>query len=58
MPQAVTHILIPILIVSIFRDFYLKKRDKKIFIDNRSDSDNYKICEAYGSILQENKCKL
>ena len=31
MPQAVTHILIPILIVAIFRDFYLKKKDKKSF---------------------------
>lgn len=31
MPQAVTHILVPILIVAIFRDFYLKKRDKKSF---------------------------
>ncbi|MAG38103.1 hypothetical protein CMI45_01810 [Candidatus Pacearchaeota archaeon] len=31
MPQAVTHILIPILLVAIFRDFYLRKKDKKQF---------------------------
>lgn len=31
MPQAVTHILIPILIISIFRDFYLRKKEKKNF---------------------------
>ncbi len=31
MPQAVTHILIPILLISLFRDFYLRKRDKKHF---------------------------
>ena len=31
MPYAVTHILIPILIVSIFRDFYLKKNKKTSF---------------------------
>lgn len=29
MPLAVTHILVPILIVAIFRDFYLRKKDKK-----------------------------
>ena len=31
MAQAVTHILVPILLISIFRDFYLKKRDKSSF---------------------------
>ena len=31
MPYAVAHILFPILLVAIFRDFYLKKRDKKSF---------------------------
>ena len=31
MPQAVAHILIPILLVSIFRDFYLRNKDKKHF---------------------------
>ncbi len=31
MPYAVTHILLPILLVAIFRDFYLKKRNKKHF---------------------------
>lgn len=31
MPQAVTHILIPILLVALFRDVYLRKRDKKHF---------------------------
>lgn len=31
MPQAVAHILVPILLVSIFRDFYLRKKDKKHF---------------------------
>ncbi len=31
MPQAVTHILVPILLTAIFRDFYLRKRDKKHF---------------------------
>lgn len=31
MPQAVAHILIPILLVSLFRDFYLRKREKKHF---------------------------
>jgi len=31
MPQAVTHILIPILIVSLIRDFYIRKKDKKYF---------------------------
>ncbi len=31
MPQAVAHILAPILLVSIFRDFYLRKKDKKHF---------------------------
>ena len=28
MPEAVTHILIPILLVALFRDFYWKKRNK------------------------------
>ncbi len=31
MPYAVTHILVPILLVAIFRDFYLKRKDKKEF---------------------------
>src|SRR3989344_1751787 len=31
MPQAVTHILVPILLVAIFRDFYLKKKSKRHF---------------------------
>ncbi|NCO11665.1 hypothetical protein CO038_01405 [Candidatus Pacearchaeota archaeon CG_4_9_14_0_2_um_filter_39_13] len=31
MPQAVTHILVPILIVALFRDFYLRNKDKKHF---------------------------
>ena len=31
MPYAVTHILIPILLAAIFRDFYLRKRDRKSF---------------------------
>jgi len=31
MPLAVTHILVPILLVAIFRDFYLRKLDKKNF---------------------------
>lgn len=31
MPQAVTHILLPILIVAFFRDFYLRKKEKKNF---------------------------
>ncbi len=31
MPLAVTHILVPILLVFIFRDYYLKKKDKKHF---------------------------
>ncbi|MBI2452167.1 metal-dependent hydrolase [Candidatus Pacearchaeota archaeon] len=31
MPQAVTHILFPILLISIFRDFYLRKNEKKKF---------------------------
>lgn len=31
MPQAVTHILVPILLVALFRDFYLNRKDKKKF---------------------------
>ena len=31
MPQAVTHILFPILLVSLFRDFYLRNKEKKNF---------------------------
>ncbi len=31
MPNAVTHFLIPTILVAIFRDFYLKKRDKRMF---------------------------
>ncbi len=31
MPQAVTHILFPILLMAIIRDFYLRKKDKKHF---------------------------
>ena len=31
MPQAVTHILLPIIAFAIFRDFYLKRNDKKKF---------------------------
>lgn len=31
MPQAVTHILVAILIIALFRDFYLKKNDRKKF---------------------------
>ncbi len=31
MPQAVTHILVPILVVAIFRDFYLRNKDRKHF---------------------------
>lgn len=31
MPLAVTHILVPILIVALVRDFYLKKKDRKSF---------------------------
>lgn len=31
MPQAVTHLLIPAIIVALFRDYYLKKRDKRKF---------------------------
>lgn len=31
MPQAVTHILVPAIIVALFRDYYLKKRDKRKF---------------------------
>ncbi|MCA9485568.1 MAG: metal-dependent hydrolase [Nanoarchaeota archaeon] len=31
MPYAVTHILVPIIIVAIVRDFYLKNKDKKKF---------------------------
>lgn len=31
MPQAAAHILIPLIIASIFRDFYIKKKDKKKF---------------------------
>ncbi len=31
MPQAVTHILAPILLTALFRDFYLRRREKKKF---------------------------
>ena len=31
MPQAVTHFLIPAILVALFRDFYLKKRDRQTF---------------------------
>ena len=31
MPQAVTHILVPILVVALLRDHYIKKRDRKKF---------------------------
>ncbi|MAE49913.1 hypothetical protein CMI48_03730 [Candidatus Pacearchaeota archaeon] len=31
MPQAVTHILLPILLVSFWRDYYLRKRDRSQF---------------------------
>lgn len=31
MPQAVTHILVPIILVALFRDFYLKNKNKKEF---------------------------
>ena len=31
MPHAVTHFLIPAILVALFRDFYLKKRDKRKF---------------------------
>lgn len=31
MPQAVTHFLIPAILVALFRDFYLRKRDKTKF---------------------------
>ncbi len=31
MPQAVTHILVPILFVAIVRDFYLRTKDRKSF---------------------------
>ncbi|MBI2045146.1 metal-dependent hydrolase [Candidatus Pacearchaeota archaeon] len=31
MPHAITHILVPLLLVSVFRDFYIKKRSKKDF---------------------------
>ena len=31
MPYAVTHILVPIVLLSLFRDFYLKKNTKKKF---------------------------
>jgi membrane-bound metal-dependent hydrolase YbcI (DUF457 family) len=31
MPQAVTHILLPILAMAIFRDFYLRNKDRKSF---------------------------
>jgi membrane-bound metal-dependent hydrolase YbcI (DUF457 family) len=31
MPQAVTHILVPILIAAVFRDFYLRKNEKAHF---------------------------
>ena len=32
MPNAVTHFLIPAILVALFRDFYLRKRDKKDFL--------------------------
>lgn len=31
MPQAVTHFLIPAILVALFRDFYLRKRERKEF---------------------------
>lgn len=31
MPYAVTHFLVPAILVAIFRDFYLRKKDKKKF---------------------------
>ena len=31
MPQAVTHFLIPAILIALFRDFYLRKRDRKKF---------------------------
>jgi len=31
MPQVVTHFLIPALLVAIFRDFYLRKKEKRTF---------------------------
>lgn len=31
MPYAVTHILVPIILVAIFRDFYLRNKDRKKF---------------------------
>ena len=31
MPYAVAHILVPIILVALFRDFYLKSRDRKEF---------------------------
>lgn len=31
MPYAVTHILIPILLIAVFRDFYLRTKEKKHF---------------------------
>ncbi len=31
MPQAATHILIPLIFVSLFRDYYIKKKNKKTF---------------------------
>jgi len=31
MPQAVTHILIVLIIASLIRDFYIKKKDKRKF---------------------------
>ncbi|MBI2631419.1 metal-dependent hydrolase [Candidatus Pacearchaeota archaeon] len=31
MPQAVTHILVPAIIIALFRDYFLKKRDKRKF---------------------------
>tara|TARA_Y100000310_G_C20271115_1_gene618075 strand:+ start:20 stop:562 length:543 start_codon:yes stop_codon:yes gene_type:complete len=31
MPQAVTHFLIPAILIALFRDFYLRKRDRRKF---------------------------
>ena len=31
MPQAATHILIPLILVSLFRDYYIKRKNKKSF---------------------------
>jgi len=47
MPQAVTHILAPILLVSIFRDFCLRKKDKKHF------SLHYVLIAGLGGILPD-----